>query len=414
MRIAKMSRFECCRYNVLVDQIEKRIPRHGKRLNTVSFALDKYMSMGIYGSHKTGKTHLIEQLVGARGFRFGEMYIEKIDFKFENQAALKLLGFCPQKSGFSKVFSPRQLFTLLFMIRGVPEANLSEKLLEIAMSLDLKPYMNTKIGDLSLAIKRKVSVAVALIAYNKILIIDEPTRGMPAKERRTIWNVLRYARFCGKTIIFSSNENIECETLADLIIVIDDGELLAIGSPQYLRERYTQGFFFELKILSDGKTEEETSENLERDAENIIKFAYFLHEDSQLLQHTANIMKFYIPVEEVIYSYLFGSIEKNRRRLNIAEYIIYQAPLLTALDNILAVRTSRVTYNKPKKRRSRDYTRHLNRERKARDAEATSSSIELKAKHSWIATSSSIGLKAKHSWIAISSSIGLKACHSND
>uniref|UniRef100_A0A1B0FB44 ABC transporter domain-containing protein n=1 Tax=Glossina morsitans morsitans TaxID=37546 RepID=A0A1B0FB44_GLOMM len=283
MRIAKMCRFECKRYSVLADQIEKKIPNHGKRLNTVSFALDKYMSMGIYGCHKAGKTHLIEQLAGARGFRFGELYIEKVDFKFENNAAIKLLGFCPQKSGLGMVFSPRQLFTMLFMIRGVPEANVSEKLLEIATSLDLKPYMNRKIGDLSLAVRRKVSVAISLITYNKVLVLDEPTKGVPAKDRRIIWNVLRYARFCGKTVIFSSNENLECETLADLIIVIDDGELLAIGSPQYLRQKYTRGFFFELKILSDGKTEEETYENLERDVENVIQFAYFLHEDSQLL-----------------------------------------------------------------------------------------------------------------------------------
>lgn len=216
--------------------------------------------MGIYGCHKAGKTHLIEQLAGARGFRFGELYIEKLDFKFENNAAIKLLGFCPQKSGLGTVFSPRQLFTMLFMIRGVPEANVSEKLLEIATSLDLKPYMNRKIGDLSLAVRRKVSVAISLITYNKVLVLDEPTKGVPAKDRRIIWNVLRYARFCGKTVIFSSNENLECETLADLIIVIDDGELLAIGSPQYLRQKYTRGFFFELKILSDGKTEEETYE----------------------------------------------------------------------------------------------------------------------------------------------------------
>ncbi|KAI9590248.1 hypothetical protein GQX74_008416 [Glossina fuscipes] len=348
-RIAKMSRFECNRYSVLADQIEKKIPNHGKRLNTVSFALDKYMSMGIYGYHKAGKTHLIEQLVGARGFRFGEMYIEKVDFKFENKAAIKMMGFCPQKSDLGMVFSPRQLFTFLFMIRGVPEANVSEKLLEIATSLDLKPYMNTKIGDLSLAVRRKVSVAISLIAYNKVLVLDEPTKGMPAKDRRIIWNVLRYARFCGKTVIFSSNENLECETLADLIIVIDDGELLAIGSPQYLRQKYTRGFFFELKILSDGKTEEETYEK----------------------QHRANVLKFYIPVEQVIYSYLFGSIEKNRRRLNIAEYTINQAPLLTALDNVLATCTLREPYRKRKKHRPSAYAHSLSRQRMARNAENT-------------------------------------------
>uniref|UniRef100_A0A1A9UE59 ABC transporter domain-containing protein n=1 Tax=Glossina austeni TaxID=7395 RepID=A0A1A9UE59_GLOAU len=343
MRIAKMPRFECKRYRVLADQIEKKIPNHGKRLNTVSFALDKYMSMGIYGCHKAGKTHLIEQLAGARGFRFGEMYIEKIDFKYENKAAIKLIGFCPQNSDFGMVFSPRQLFTLLFMIRGVPEANVSEKLLEIATSLDLKPYMNRKIGDLPLAVRRKVSVAISLITYNKVLVLDEPTKGMPAKDRRIIWNVLRYARFCGETVIFSSNENLECETLADLIIVIDDGELLAVGSPQYLRQKYTRGFFFELKILSDGKTEEETSEK----------------------QHSANLLKFYIPVEEVTYSYLFGSIEKNRRRLNIAEYTINQAPLLTALDNVLATRALREPYRKPKSHRPNAYTHRLSRQRMA-------------------------------------------------
>lgn len=216
--------------------------------------------MGIYGAHYAGKSHLIRQLVGEEKIRFGELYIDGKDVKHESSKALKSLGYCSQNYSLCEIFTPRQLFMLMFLIKGVPVARISEKLREISSSLELRNYMGIRIINLEMAIQRKVCVALALIVYNKVLVLDEPTYGLPAKERRVIWNVLRYARYCGKTVIVSSNDSLECETLADYIIVIHRGDLLAIGSPQYIRQKFTRGFYLHIKLLTDGETANEAKQ----------------------------------------------------------------------------------------------------------------------------------------------------------
>lgn len=255
-RIAELSVQNCRGYTIIADQLEDRIPRHSRRLNTISFAVNKYMNMGVYGAHVSGKSRLLKQLVGAEPVRFGELFLNKYDVKHESYLAFKSIGYCPQGDTFL-ILTPRQLFTLIFMIRGVPKSSAVDNLRELVNALDIHLYMNVKLYRLPSHVKRRVYIGISLIAYNKILILDEPTDGMPAHVRRIILNMLRYARFCGKSVVFSSCEGVECETLADYIIVVDHGELLAIGSPQYLRQKYTRGFYLDIKLLCTSETIEE-------------------------------------------------------------------------------------------------------------------------------------------------------------
>lgn len=256
MRIAAIPDATCREYRIFADQLEDRIPRHSRRLNTVSFALHKCMSMGVYGSHQSGKSKLLRQLVRAHPVRFGDLYMNKYDVKCEAHLALNSVGYCAQSNAFHAL-TPRQLFTLMFMIRSVPRPAAVDKVRQLVNSLDIGVYMNIRLYYLPLHVKRRVFIGISLIASNKVLIFDEPTDGMPAHVRRIILNLLRYARFCGKTVVFSSCEGVECETLADYIIVVDKGELLGIGSPQYLRQKYTVGFYLDIKLSCSSDTVDE-------------------------------------------------------------------------------------------------------------------------------------------------------------
>lgn len=249
-RIAEMSLAYSHRYSIFGDQIEERISKRSRRLNTISFALDRYMSMGVFGANHCGKTKFIKQLVGSRAVRFGELYINNFDVKHQPHLAYRSVGFSAQQDAY-KIFTPRQIFTYLFMLKGIACGIFLEKLHELSSSLDLRRYMCTRMHRLPADVRRRVCIGMCLIAFNKVVILDEPTAGMPAKIRRIIWNFLRFARFSGKTVVFSTHESIECDTLADYIIVVDKGEMLAIGSPQYLRQKYTRGFYLYVKVFCD-------------------------------------------------------------------------------------------------------------------------------------------------------------------
>uniref|UniRef100_A0A1A9X397 ABC transporter domain-containing protein n=1 Tax=Glossina brevipalpis TaxID=37001 RepID=A0A1A9X397_9MUSC len=330
LRVATFKANNVKKYNVVVDQLEKEIPKHGDLLKTISFTVDKQKCFAIYGSRNSGKSHIIKQLVGEKRFYYGEVYICKVNTKRKLKDAYIHMGYCPEKKGLVSAFTPRQLLTLLFRIRGLPQKLITEKIREISLSLCLQGLINKKIGQLPHSIRRRVSIAIAFMANSHVLILDEPTRGLPAIEKRLIWNVLRYLRYCGNSIIFATTDSHECEVLADTVLVVDDGVMLAIGSAHYLRQKFSIGFYLDIKLRLDGTTDEETDKNLKTDLENVSRFISFLHSSSELIKVNSNVLKYYVPVEDVSYSYLFGSLEKNRRRLNISEYCVCQGSLTHA------------------------------------------------------------------------------------
>ncbi|EDV47605.2 ATP-binding cassette sub-family A member 3 [Drosophila erecta] len=322
----------------LVDQVEARVPAAGKRVHTVSFALNKYMSMGIFGPRNSGKSHLMRQLVGQDGFAFGEIYVRGLDFKFDLESIHTYMGYSPQHQGLLRDLTPREHIRLLCMIRGVPEAKIGEKMHDLCLMLNMTGWMHRKCSLLTAEKKQKLKIAMALVAYNKIVVLDEPTCGMPATTRREIWNILRYIRYCGKTIIFATNDELECKILADFIILFQDSEMLAIGSLQYLRYKYSHGFYLEIRLIRDGSTLAESEENLRKDVENLAKFVNFLHNRSELVGRLNNWFKFYVPVGHIVYSFLYGSMEKNKSRLNISDYCIYQADMISVVAQVQETR----------------------------------------------------------------------------
>ncbi|XP_073834892.1 phospholipid-transporting ATPase ABCA3 isoform X2 [Musca autumnalis] len=317
VRIANLDTSSCCKYRLLADQIENHLPRHGNRLNTISFALESSSCVALYGSHHCGKTHLIRQLLAEDPLRF---------------------GYCPQDKGLCHSFTPRQLMTLFLMIPAVPEPLASQKIRTISHILSLRHYMNLRICYLPMDVKRKLNIAMSLILCNGILILDEPTRGMSAADRQIIVTILRQMRLAGHTVVFASSDSIECDALADKIFVINDGEMWTMGSPNYVRNKYAKGIYLEVRLLVDGSSMEEIDENLEKDIENMQTFVNFLHERSILINRYRNTLKYYLPIANVLYSYLFGSLERNRHRLNISEYTIGQTSLFMILNEILNTR----------------------------------------------------------------------------
>lgn len=232
----------------------------GSYIYTLSYDYCRHTCMGIYGSHRAGKTHLIQQLIGDRSLRFGELYICGTDCKYNPQRAYQDVGYCPQDRGLCNAFTPRQLLTLLLMIRGIAKPLASANLRDIFRSLNLLHHMNSRICFLPNEIKRRVNIAISLVASHKVLILDEPTRGMSAEDRQLVCNILRESRNRGNSILFSSSDSVECELLADKLIVVDNGELLAIGSPHHLKRKYTKGIYLEVRLQVDGNTTEEIEE----------------------------------------------------------------------------------------------------------------------------------------------------------
>ncbi|XP_053949005.1 phospholipid-transporting ATPase ABCA3 [Anastrepha ludens] len=318
----------------MVDQLEYKIPKKENSLNTISFLAEEGQCLAIYGTHHCGKSFVAGQLIGENKFAFGDIFADGTEMKCELKKSLAKMSFVPQDHGLWITFTPREILRFFCMLRGIEEKDIKGVLRDLSNSFIMSSFMDTKIRLLSVDRRRKISIALAMIAQPTVIVLDEPTRGLGPQARREIWNVLRFKRFLGKTLVFTTSNANELEALSDRVLIYNEGEMWAIGNVQYLRSRYTRGFYLYVKLNIDGTTAEEAKENLYKDSENLVRFVTFLHEESELQIRIDDFFKFYLPVPIVSYSFLYGSMEKNKRRLNIADYSINQGTLQDVLNSI--------------------------------------------------------------------------------
>ena len=102
-------------------------------------------------------------------------------------------------------------------------------------------YKDTLAGNLSGGSKRKLSVAIALIGNSKLVVLDEPTAGMDLSARRRLWNMLKKYKQ-GRIIILTTHYMDEADILGDRVGIMNEGELVCLGSPLFLKNRFGTGY----------------------------------------------------------------------------------------------------------------------------------------------------------------------------
>ena len=107
--------------------------------------------------------------------------------------------------------------------------------------LNLKDKRNTQTQHLSVGMKRKLSVGIALIGNSPVVILDEPTSGMDPEARRQIWDILQKERR-NKTMLLTTHFMDEADYLGDRIAIMAKGKLVCSGSSLFLKKRYGVGY----------------------------------------------------------------------------------------------------------------------------------------------------------------------------
>ena len=95
---------------------------------------------------------------------------------------------------------------------------------------------------------RKLSLALTLIGDAQVIFLDEPTSGMDAHSRRAIWTILERIKLENKTIILTTHHLDEAEILADRIGIMAKGQLLAVGSSDYIKRKFGEGYSIKVRL----------------------------------------------------------------------------------------------------------------------------------------------------------------------
>ena len=220
-------------------------------LRGVDLQVQRGTIFGLVGPNGAGKTTLIKALVGALKPTGGTIRVLGMDPLDQRWALRREIGYMPQSTALYEDLSARA--NILFFNQAQPIEHLAEKVDEILIFTELSDRADDHITTFSGGMKKRVSLACALVHQPAIIILDEPTAAVDPHLRFRMWNLFRELASQGKTL-FISTHLMEEATLCDRVAVLRQGEIIADDSPAALLEAGRA----RLAVLRGSRLEEET------------------------------------------------------------------------------------------------------------------------------------------------------------
>lgn len=207
-------------------------------VNGISFSVKKGEIFGILGPNGAGKTTTLEMMETLRSIDSGSVFIDGVDVKKDPQAIKYLIGVQPQSPAF-------QDKTRLVEVVQMFAAAYGEKVdaMQFLRDVDLEEKAKSYVESLSGGQKQRLSITTALVHGPKVFFLDEPTTGLDPQARRNLWELIEKVRDRGISVIMTTHYMDEAEILCDRIAVMDNGEIIALDTPQNLiKQLLKRGF----------------------------------------------------------------------------------------------------------------------------------------------------------------------------
>jgi lipooligosaccharide transport system ATP-binding protein len=220
-------------------------------VNGINFSVKQGESFGLLGPNGAGKSSTM-RIIGATSQRTsGEVLILGKDPEQAGPQIRAHLGVVPQQDNLDEELTCAENLYIYGRYFGLPKTAIKSKLdelLEFAQLLDKK---NSKVKSLSGGMKRRLTIARALVSDPDILMLDEPTTGLDPQARHILWDRLFRLKEKGVTLLITTHHMDEAEQLCDRLIVMDKGEIMAEGSPAELIKKYSTKEVLEVRFGSD-------------------------------------------------------------------------------------------------------------------------------------------------------------------
>ncbi|KAK3035661.1 hypothetical protein RJ639_032533, partial [Escallonia herrerae] len=216
-------------------------PYHALKGLWVNFAKDQLFCL--LGPNGAGKTTAINCLTGITPVTSGDalIYGNSIRNSVGMSNIRRLIGVCPQFDILWDALSGQEHLILFASIKGLPPASLKSVAQKSLAEVRLAEAARMRAGSYSGGMKRRLSVAIALIGEPKLVILDEPTTGMDPITRRHVWDIIENAKK-GRAIVLTTHSMEEADILSDRIGIMAKGRLRCIGTSIRLKSRFGTGF----------------------------------------------------------------------------------------------------------------------------------------------------------------------------
>ncbi|HEY9888384.1 MAG TPA: ABC transporter ATP-binding protein [Candidatus Obscuribacterales bacterium] len=221
---------------VLIEGLKKR---YGdiEAVKDVSFTIAPGEIFGLLGPNGAGKTTTIRCLCTLTTPDAGKVEVNGLSVLEHPPLARQRLGYIAQEVALDKVLTGRELLQLQAALYHMPRKVARDRIEQMITLLELTDWADKKSGTYSGGLKKRLDLALGLLHQPEVLVLDEPTVGLDIETRASVWQFLRQLKAAGTTVLLTSHYLEEVDALADRVAIIDQGKVIAAGTPSELKDR---------------------------------------------------------------------------------------------------------------------------------------------------------------------------------
>ena len=210
---------------------------------------------GLLGPNGAGKTTPLRMLYTLMKPDSGQVRVDGIDAATDPASVRRVLGVLPDARGIYKRLTARENIAYFGQLHGLPRDVIDERTRALSAQLDMDDFLDRRTEGFSQGQRTKTAIARALVHDPRNVILDEPTNGLDVMSTRAMREFLLELRSQGRCVIFSSHIMQEVAALCDEIVIIAKGRVVAAGSADELRARFSESNLEDAFVKAIGSEE---------------------------------------------------------------------------------------------------------------------------------------------------------------
>src|SRR6202165_1701945 len=222
-----------------VIEVKNLTKSYGKNevLKGIDLQVERGTMLALLGPNGAGKTTTVRILSTLLNFDGGTVLVEGHDVRAEADQVRRVIGLTGQSAAVDELLTGRENLVMMGQLYRLTAASAKARAQELLEEFDLVEAAGRPAKTYSGGMRRRLDLAVSLIATPPVLFLDEPTTGLDPRSRLAMWDIIKNLLAGGTTILLTTQYLDEADQLADRIVVIDGGKVIAEGTPSALKSK---------------------------------------------------------------------------------------------------------------------------------------------------------------------------------